>query len=582
MMFNKKMQKTLKSALKSTLRYTLSIAISTPLAAFSAGKPHTQDLIQLNADFNARRSGQFLSSSNNIVRTFKKGTKAEIIQRKYFPQTGNYGLCLKPYPNNGQECLWVYYRSKSPAIKLYHVSESVEAKNKLLTDWGLNQKSTTALKPTTDPKNANAAVTTSVVPTFALPIESVVESALQELKPTPFKPKTVKTSGTVGADEINHLDNDTANPQTSQQASSQVTEQIALQADKLNQNLRAVTSGAQISSPCKDCKVDLKTYPRCQASNSYLLDDILHLSKDPNLSFLFTSNQPEMIRTSCIQRSMDQYPSSSQFFTDCGGSSRKHRVSKACTNENYVELTANSFNLAARCLSPEITGSTDHRENQEMSLQIFQLLTHESGLHMNATSHTSAAGPGQMTDDGIDGANKRLKYIRNRLTQSKDSGCQKLAQILEKPLKADSKYFCDRISSGNGNPLKGMAYAFLYQYTTRDYLDSTVFDSKMFQYIKQGLSNSESARLKGALQIWAHNTGTAGMKVPLQRLVLEYVRQHKKISNVDSFLKELESTMRNHPAAGNRKRTGQTSKFYAATKLKMKNVTTEAQSCLAQ
>ncbi len=579
MMFNKRLQK----ALKSVLRTTLSITISTPLAAFSAGKPHAQDLIQLNADFNARRSGQFLSSSNNIVRTFKKGTKAEIIQRKYFPQTGNYGLCLKPYPNNGQECLWVYYRSKSPAIKLYHVSESVEAKNKLLTDWGLNQKSTTALTPTTDPKRANAALTTSVVPTFALPIKSVVESALQELKPTPFRPTTAKTSSTVGADEINHLDNDIANPQPSPQVSQQVTEQIALQADKLNQNLRAVTSGAQISSTCKDCKVDLKTYPRCQASNSYLLDDILHLSKDPKLSFLFASNQPEMIRASCVQRSMDQYPSSSQFFRDCaGGSSGKHHVPKACTNENYVELTANSFNLAARCLSPEITGSSDHRENQEMSLQIFQLLTHESGLHMNATSHTSAAGPGQMTDDGISGANKRLKYIRNRLTQSKDPGCQQLAQILEKPLKADSKHFCDRISSGNGNPLKGMAYAFLYQYTTRDYLDSTVYDTKMFQYLIQNLSVTESARLKGALQIWAHNTGTAGMKVPLQRLVIDYVRQHKKIADVDRFLKELESTMRSHPAIGNRKRTGQTSKFYAATKSKMQNITTEAQSCLAQ
>lgn len=565
-MFKRKLQK----ILKSTLRCSLSFAISTPLAAFSAGKPLTQDLIQLNADFNARRSGQFLSNSNNIVRTFKKGTKAEIIERKYFPKTGNYGLCLKPYPNNNDNCLWVYYRSKSPAIKLYQVSQSPEAKNKLLADWGQGKKTaTSALLQTTNPQTAHAALTTSVVPVFSLPAEGVIESALNGLKPTPLKPNTNQNTA---ADEINHLDNDT------------VAMQAAQQADKLNQHLAAVTSGAQVSATCKDCKVNLKTYPRCQANNNYLLDDILKLSQNPSLSFLFNSNQPEIIRTSCIQRSMDQYPNSTQLFTTCdgkSGSSSRH-VPKACTSENYVELTANSFNLTARCLTPEITGNKDSESNRQMSLQIFQLLTHESGLHMNATSYSRAAGPGQMTDDGISGANQRLPYIRNRLKKSQDPGCQQLAQILEKPLKTDSSHFCDRINAENGNPIKGMAYAFLYQYTTRDYLDSTIFESKMFHYVSQNLSPEKREKLKGALQIWAHNTGTAGMKTPLQRLLIEYAQQHRKISNIDQFLKELETTMRLHPARGNRHRTGQTSKFYAETKIKMQNVTKEPQSCLAQ
>jgi hypothetical protein len=210
-------------------------------------------------------------------------------------------------------------------------------------------------------------------------------------------------------------------------------------------------------------------------------------------------------------------------------------------------------------------------------------MAQESGMHMNVISPSGAAGAGQLTNDAIIDVNQHMKGIRKNLESSNNPDCsQVLSKAFIKPMKSGG--ICDRIGVYQDNPLRNMAYSFAYQKIVHDSLSVAFFENAAFSDIFKSLPAEESARLKYALVSWGHNTGPAGLKTPLAALLRDYVRKDKTVrtkADVDQFLSDLAVFNWSHPHPANSHRTRETSQYYSNIQTKMKKVTTEPRSCLA-
>ena len=101
---------------------TILLALSlTTLAGFDVGQE-----VELDSFLNARTHPNFLKYTKNIKTTLAKGTTGEVQEVKKF-SSGNAGIKMKVTngPKTGQS-YWVYYNSKTPAIKLTDKKEKKE------------------------------------------------------------------------------------------------------------------------------------------------------------------------------------------------------------------------------------------------------------------------------------------------------------------------------------------------------------------------------------------------------------------------------------------------------------------------
>lgn len=519
------------------------------LAAFSS--PQKNDLIELNGFLYGRNESKFRSQDQNKIYVLKPGVRARVEKTEHLP-SGNYGLCIQiqnasdtvNLPKNNQ-CVWVYYDFKNPALKLFSVGNNQTKKQELLDSWIKDGKKV-SLKNQSDPTKAQAAQTTRQV-------QAVADK-----------------------------------PKTSESDSKSETTHAIKQIDKLNEGMNKALNNSEQS--CDNCTPNkLLTFETCsdRKGSGYLepaLEKILNQSAH---SDLYKSSQKEIIKLSCIQRNMQNFSNSSTFYRNCAPSQIRggQAVGKACLSENYVQVTAKSFNLVADCLGDHVAGSNTGKN--QAALSIFAFMAQESGMHVNARSGTGAGGPGQMTGGAVTAVNKNLTNIKNHLKNHPNSMCSTvLEKVLEKPLKPTANA-CDRRSINEDNPLKNMAYTFAYQGITRKMLENTIFDEALFgRVVSSKLPAEEKDRLMMELSSWAHNTGPAGMSYPLSFLMRHYVQNKKTVStaeDVDQLFKTLRSFMQTHAHPANRTpgRYLETANYYNNIQKKMKNITQEPRLCLA-
>ncbi len=100
--------------MKNKLSIIMLVMSLSSLVGFTTG-----DEIELDSYLSGRTSPIFYNYSKNRAVTLIKGTTGEVLEIIKFPQSGNSGIKMKI--TNGPEIgnsYWVYYNSKSPAIKL--------------------------------------------------------------------------------------------------------------------------------------------------------------------------------------------------------------------------------------------------------------------------------------------------------------------------------------------------------------------------------------------------------------------------------------------------------------------------------
>jgi hypothetical protein len=543
--------------LNQLLRKIKYLAIVFGLAAFTT--PQQNDLVELTGFLYGRSEQKFRQQDKNQLYVLKPNTRGIIEKTEKLP-SGNYGLCIKiqnaadsiNLPKNNQ-CVWVYYHQSNPALKLYSVSKNTVEKENLLKSWAQDNKKV-ILKNEKDVAKAQAAVTTREVQAIA-------------------KPQFASQSQVRAADQA---------------IEKAEAARAAQQIENINKNMSVALSNDY--KECKNCtQSQLSAYENCslRKGSDYLEPALQQILSQSPLSSFYQSSQKEVIRSECIQRNLQQFNLQSSFFKQCSPQQSQggKPVARACVSENYVNLTAKSFNLVADCMGDYVAGSATGKN--QAALSIFAFMAQESGMHVNARSQTGAGGPGQMTGGAIEAVNKNLRNIKNHLNQNSNPLCQSvLGKVLEKPLTTQADA-CDRRALNQDNPMKNIAYAFAYQEISRRILTDRLFDDSLFgRVLSEQLPAEEKDRLMMELSAWAHNTGPAGMERPLSFLLRYYVGRNIKVANradIDKLFVDLRSFMQSHPHPANssRGRYLETANYYANIQKRMKNISEEPRLCLA-
>ncbi len=501
----------------------ITIILGLGFLAFT--KPQLNDVVELSSWLSGRSTAHFRKIDQNRIKSLPPGTRGSVQKIKYFSRTRNYGLCLELENSDSNKCIWVYYNRRNPRMIL-------------------NKENA----PTTQIEEADTAKTTEKV--------NGIESK-PETDPAPQQIDIQKDEDLEGVQSaIEGLDN-------------------------LNQEAKRALNP---EPSCENCGPKLSSYPSCNSKNSYQEAQATRILNSNKYASIYQGPQKEIIRTSCIQRAMQKAPATGRY-KKCGdGNTHASHVGiRACNSKDHVELTAKSFNAVANCLGDFVTGSETTKA--EASLMIFALTAHESGMQNNIVSQSGAGGIGQMVGGAIDAVNTQLENVKAHLRASSNPQCSgALLKALDSPMVSRRSQLCERLSISEGNPLKNIIYTFALQSLKRKHVDG-IFEGRIFSgVLSTHLSALEKERLLMSLTAWAHNTGAGGMAVPLRVLLSRYLQAGKKIAtakDVDQFLKDLAPVMRSHPHHLNRRRTGETSAFYRKVTARMSEITTEANSCLA-
>ncbi|PIS10715.1 MAG: hypothetical protein COT73_07840 [Bdellovibrio sp. CG10_big_fil_rev_8_21_14_0_10_47_8] len=597
------------------------ILISIGISALAFKTPQKNDLIEIsdNATLNARSEGKFRTIDKNVIDILMPGTRAIVRDTKEFPQyeidsqTGqkkikysNYGMQLEILNKHKEKKLvWVYYDQRKPHIALYSVGSDDKKRSEILQTW-LNEDL---------PKKPKGKVTPILVRGMATEKSPAHAQAASIIKPSPafisasVLPSSFDRFAQLIQDGIDHRRQvahgaDQAGAGGADQIAPEQKSQISDPKDSVDSTAVATTALLNLDqvnkiksmSPqtecAEGCGKQIESYNSCNASNNYLEDQLLNIqSKSPILASLMAQPNKEIVRKSCIQRSLDLFPNLKNSFQKCdaNGNSLSKTSNKACVSETYVDITDKSFNAVANCLGPFVSGS-DATASQS-SLAIFYLLSHESGLHSNAVSTTKAAGIGQLTDRAIIDVNGRRKEVQNFLAKSADPICsQTLRKVFDRPMKTEKT--CDRVGLHDANPLKNIALSFVFQSTVRLKIENEFSRSRIFSDITSDLPLALKEKMIEALSVWSHNTGAAGMLHPLRFLLTNYLGTHRKIrtsEDIDQFLKDLSSAMRTSPHSANSSsaRKNETANFYGAISERMnlidpQNSQTGVSSCLSE
>ncbi len=562
----------------------LLAAIGIQFLAFAF--PQKDDLVELSGGIYGRSDAKFRSIDKNHTFVLKPGTRGIISEVKKFPATKNYGVCLEILNATDvpatQKCTWVYFDMNNPNMNLYSVAQDTKSQQEILTKWAQekekNLNQVTLLRGAAPAAGMAARTNRSVT--------GIVENKVVLGVTAPVVVggiPAVRSAGPVGV------------------TTPALVEQAVVDADAALKtalaNVGQYNNGAQkamtaTSTPaptfCPECAAKIESYALCTDKNNYMEDEISRLINGSELSPALAGEQREIIRKACIQRSLDTYPNLRNAYRDCQPQDQAPRgfVNKACVSKNYVDMTTNSFNAVAECLGDYVSGNPETKK--EAALAVFSLTSWESGLHVNAASPTGAGGIGQLTQPAIADVNSRLKLVRDHLAKSDNALCNRvLLNVLNQPMADGRSKSCERTALSKNNPLKNMIYTFAYQGSQRKYLEKTALSSGIFAgVLSKDLPASERERLASSVTIWSHNTGPAGMKVPLTYLMAKYLRDRKSVktaADVDQFLRDLQLALVQSPHQDNQKKARllETSTFFGKIQNRVSQIAKEPRQCLA-
>lgn len=374
----------------------------------------------------------------------------------------------------------------------------------------------------------------------------------------------------------------------------------------LNKSIAPEESAAGCAAGCGKPKV--AKYDLCTDKNNYLEKEIsAQLSSDSSgviATLLKDSGEAKIIKDICFTTSLN---TSGGPFKYCGakdsGAPQKS-VPRACISEKYTQLTRASFEKVAECLGDYLSEqkgtASDGAVNklhlsksaEESMLSMFQLMSWESGLHVNARAKVirnkagkiiagGSGGTGQLTQGAIDSVNRNeLARMKTHLA-TKGASCGVLQTALEAPMKSKFSQSCDRLSLSSGNPMKNMAYAIAYQKQSRRFIRASRIDSATFKDVFAGLDGNDRDYLERNLAMWAHNSGD----YPIQKGLQSYLRHNPTArlnskDDVDKMLKTLVGYM--GPYVKNRYNPNEPLKFYEKIQNRFKQIEKNAGegSCL--
>lgn len=546
-----------------------------------AAGPQQGDLVELRSWLNGRSDAKFRSADKNKIFVLAKGTRGSIEEVKYFPSTKNYGVCVKAMNASNmdpsQKCVWIYYNPRSPNLNLYSVSKNPAEKQSKIIAWARDPKTVTARKIANDPRGADSAETTRDISGILEPVVHEGNASIVE------RPSVIPTGAADAPDAVEK------EPVDNTVDSKSALESSLGSINQINHSQNSGRSALDPNASCPEgkCAPTLTSHSACTSQNNYLETDIdLYNKRDPFFSIV--NFQPDnMIKASCIKRSLELFPDTKNFYQQCNARGKTSRIVRPCISENYTALITKSFNAVATCMAEGLAGTNDLEMKKKAAYSVFSLMTAESGLHVNAKSGTGAGGVSQLTGVAIRHVNLTLPQLSRRLASSSNPICSKnLTAAISSPL--EPKDFCGRSALSDHNPLKNMIYGFAYQQAMREGMDNQFFNSNRYSAVLNTLPPADLDRLKRSMAMWAHNTGPAGTITPAEKLLTQMLRRKESLKNsrdVDQFLANLSTYMREYPSRENRRRSrrNETAKYYPNIVERVAKIeSSEANSCIAQ
>ncbi|HEX7672965.1 MAG TPA: transglycosylase SLT domain-containing protein [Bdellovibrio sp.] len=402
-------------------------------------------------------------------------------------------------------------------------------------------------------------------------------------------------TGTSSADMSSEAEQKQAAQAAVREQGEQVAPVIEHALDTVQQSNNSLQSlfGAWFSSPstisCADCEKQIARmrYPQCSASdkNGYLEKQLDESASQPTLlgALIRRPLRPDsIIKPICMKMSMEigqNLPRSN--FKSCNKDGYGSSVGAACVSEDYFKLVNNSFDLVSKCMKDFIAdGENDDMKKLDVRA-VYALINIESGFHINAVSGTGAGGIGQFTSAAIADVNmNELPAVKKSLATNPHRICGRMSDEFLKsaqPIRNSSSKSCDRISLKNGNPVKNMIYTFAYLKGAKADMDRGVFNNKQYAKKFSKLSAYDIAKIRRAMMVWSHNTGSAGTLTPAKAL-LNIVYRNKPVTNADTFINQLQQYMQKFPARANAKsaRRKETSGYFPAITDRLHKIETYA------
>jgi len=310
------------------------------------------------------------------------------------------------------------------------------------------------------------------------------------------------------------------------------------------------------SSQCRSTRQNLidvskLAYPdQCTAKNNYLN---VMLIQSPQIIKDLSLAQPtqSIVKPACTNAAMNQkLLSNARYASKCYNA--PSNVGRPCVNPTYHQLMHNSFDLVAKCLKGFLEEDNYEATIEEM-LGKFSI---ESNFHINAVSHSGFAGIGQIGREAITDVNDKskkgnLESLKSYLNSHSEPSCQKLTQVLKKPLseKPNFSATCERTSADNNSPLSNLLYSFSYRKIQRSYLDNYLSNKTLLE--RFGIKSKEEADsspsfkyLISKLNTWSYNPGVGGLIYSVRSAVLAQPPGYfKSKESVDILLKSIFTRM---------------------------------------
>lgn len=241
--------------------------------------------------------------------------------------------------------------------------------------------------------------------------------------------------------------------------------------------------------------------------------------------------QPSEQDLKCVQAAQMTYNSGGGGYATCSGpkSGLKRESVAPCVSETYVDLTTRAFNLVSSC-------------TQLSRREAYGLFLQESGLHMNALSHTGAGGIGQLTQVAILGVQQvdaseivtpEVKNVSTRVKNEIQSnpGCAPLREFEKLTLKESEAARRCEVLSFPRSPLYPMVLSMKHYQYGKAHLRAIISTLDL----KKRFGEAKNAELETELAQYAYNTGVSGIASSF--LVYARTATAKRAKSVDAFMK---------------------------------------------